>query len=147
MPAHENQLCTSLPNSKFSATYRVGSFKWALVGIFITREISKCPSSPLGIQLSSIYGNTTTKRLPYLSYTKTQRKAKNRSTKIMWWWFNHSVMSDSFVTPWTVARRAPLSMGFPRQEYWHGLPFPSPGDLPNSGIEPRSPALQWILYF
>ena len=46
-----------------------------------------------------------------------------------------------FVTPWTVARQAPLSMGFSGQEYWSGLPFPSPGDLPNPGIEPRSPAL------
>ena len=108
--------------------YRVGSFKWALVGIFITREISKCPFFPLGIQLSSIYCNTTTKRLPYLSYTKTQRKAKNRPTKIMWWWFNHSVVSDSFATPWTVAHQAPQSMGFPRQEYWSGLLFPSLGD-------------------
>src|SRR5574341_460593 len=51
-------------------------------------------------------------------------------------------MSDSFVTLWTVACQAPLSMGFPRQEYWNGLPFPSPGDLPDPGIEPRSPALQ-----
>ena len=47
-----------------------------------------------------------------------------------------------FATPWTVAHYAPLSMGFSRQEYWSGLPFPSPGDLPNPGIEPRSPALQ-----
>ena len=47
-----------------------------------------------------------------------------------------------FVTPWTVAYQAPLSMEFPRQEYWSGLPFPSPGDLPDPGIEPRSPTLQ-----
>ena len=47
-----------------------------------------------------------------------------------------------FATPWTAARQAPLSMGFPRQEYWSGLPFPSPEDLPDPGIEPRSPALQ-----
>ena len=47
-----------------------------------------------------------------------------------------------FVTPWTIAHQAPPSMGFSRQEYWSGLPFPSPGDLPDSGIEPRSPALQ-----
>ena len=47
-----------------------------------------------------------------------------------------------FATPWTVAYQALPSMGFSRQEYWSGLPFPSPGDLPNSGIEPRSPALQ-----
>ena len=47
-----------------------------------------------------------------------------------------------FVTPKTVARQAPLSMGFSRREYWSGLPFPSPGDLPDSGIKPWSPALQ-----
>ena len=47
-----------------------------------------------------------------------------------------------FVTPWTEAYQAPRSMGFSRQEYWSGLPFPSPGDLPNPGIEPSSPALQ-----
>ena len=46
-----------------------------------------------------------------------------------------------FVTPWTVAYHAPLSMGFSRQEYWSGLPFPSSEDLPNPGIEPGSPAL------
>ena len=51
-------------------------------------------------------------------------------------------MSDSFETPWTVACRAPLFMDLTRQEYWSGLPFPSPGGLPNRGIEPRSPALQ-----
>ena len=44
--------------------------------------------------------------------------------------------------PWTVAHQAPLSMGFSRQEHWSGLPFPSPGDLPNPGVEPGSPALQ-----
>ena len=47
-----------------------------------------------------------------------------------------------FATPWTVAYQAPPSMGFSRQECWSGLPFPSPGDLPDPGIEPGSPALQ-----
>ena len=47
-----------------------------------------------------------------------------------------------FATPWTVAYQAPPSTGFSRQEYWSGLPFPSPGDLPNPGIEPGSPTLQ-----
>ena len=46
-----------------------------------------------------------------------------------------------FATPWTVACQAPLSMEFCRQEYWSGLPFTSPGDLPDSGIKPKSPAL------
>ena len=44
-----------------------------------------------------------------------------------------------FVTPWTVARQAPLSMGFPRPEYWSGLPYPLPGDLSHPGIKPTSP--------
>ena len=46
-----------------------------------------------------------------------------------------------FVTPWTVAYEVPPSMGFSRQEYWSGVPFPSPGDLPDPEIEPGSPAL------
>ena len=60
----------------------------------------------------------------------------------------HSIRSDQslsrvrlFATPWTVAYQAIQSMGFSRQEYWSGLPFPSPGDLPDPGIEPGSPAL------
>ena len=48
----------------------------------------------------------------------------------------------TLATPWTVACQAPLSMGFSRQEYWSGLPFPSPRDLPDPGIKPRSSALQ-----
>ena len=58
---------------------------------------------------------------------------------------SHTVVSDS-VIPWTVARQAPPSMGFSRQEYWSGLPFPSPGDLPNPGIKPGSPACRRILF-
>ena len=47
-----------------------------------------------------------------------------------------------FAAPWTVAHHAPPSMGFSRQEYWSELPFPPPGDLPNPGIKPKSPAFQ-----
>ena len=50
----------------------------------------------------------------------------------------HSVVSSSFMTPWTVAHQAPLSMDFPRQEYWSGLPFSTLGDLLDPGIEPMS---------
>ena len=50
-------------------------------------------------------------------------------------------MFDSSATPWTVADLTPLSMGFPRQEYWSGLPFPSPGSIPDPGIKPMLPAL------
>ena len=50
-------------------------------------------------------------------------------------------MPDSFATPWSVVLPAPLSVGFPRQEYWSGLPFPPPGGLPNPGLEPMSPCI------
>ena len=50
-------------------------------------------------------------------------------------------MSDPFATPWIIAHQAPLFMAFPREEYWSGLPFPSPGDLPHPGTEPTSSAL------
>ena len=56
--------------------------------------------------------------------------------------FSCSVAFDSFVTPFTIAHQSPLPLGFPRQEYWSGLPFPSLGDLPKPGIEPESPAFQ-----
>ena len=52
-----------------------------------------------------------------------------------------SVMSDSLATSWTIAHQAPLSMGFPRQEYWSELPSSFPGHLPDPGIEPESPEL------
>ena len=54
-------------------------------------------------------------------------------------WLSHVQL---FETLWTIAYQPPLSMEFSRQEYWSGLPFPSPGDLPNPGIKPKSPALQ-----
>ena len=53
-----------------------------------------------------------------------------------------SVVSNSFVTPRTIVCQSPLSMEFSRQEYWSGLPSPSPGNLPDPGIKPRFPALQ-----
>ena len=69
------------------------------------------------------------------SYSELCKECKGVKT------VSHSVVSNSFQTPWIVAHQAPLSMGFSRQEYWRGLPFPSPGDLPNPGIEPVSPML------
>jgi len=58
--------------------------------------------------------------------------------------FSPRVMSNSFETLWTVAQQAPLSMGYPKQEYWSGLPFLSPRDLPDPGMETISPALQVV---
>ena len=63
---------------------------------------------------------------------------------LMWKSLSHVQL---FATPWTVAREAPLSMGFFRQEYWSGLPCPPPGDLPNPGIEPAFAALAGFVLF
>ena len=68
--------------------------------------------------------------------------SKNCETTLLMLLFSCSVSSDSFVISWTVAHQTPLSMGFPRHEYWSALPFPSPGDLPDPGTEPISPQLQ-----
>ena len=72
-----------------------------------------------------------------ISVVLTKKDAMNSSVLCV----SHSVMSNS-MTPWTGAHHAPLSIGFSRQEYWSGLPLISPGDLPDSGIESRSPVLQ-----
>ena len=91
-----------------------------------------------------------------LKWKQESKKEKNKRPKIwkeaVWkitWRSNQElwiVKSLSrvqlFGTPWTVAYQAPQSMEFSRQEYWSGLPFPSPGDLPKPGIKPGSPALQ-----
>ena len=71
------------------------------------------------------------RRLDKLSNSKKERKKVKSLSRVR-----------LFATPWTVAYQAPLSMGFSRQECWSGLPFPSPGDLPDPGIKPGSPALQ-----
>jgi len=55
-------------------------------------------------------------------------------------------LCPTLVTPWIVAHQTLLSMGFPRQEYWSGLPFSSPSDLPDPGIKPRYPVLQVVSY-
>ena len=66
----------------------------------------------------------------------------HRSICVMCCVFSHLVLSDSLVTPWTVAYQAPRSMGYPMQEYWNGFPFPPLGDLLDPGMAPMSPALQ-----
>ena len=68
----------------------------------------------------------------------SERRMSGKPWKWKWKWSHVRL----FVTPWTVASQAPPSLGFSRQECWSGLPFPSPGDLSNPGIEPASPTLQ-----
>ena len=83
----------------------------------------------------------------------SQRVGRDLVTELTDWAFwtirclrTCSIMSNS-ATPWTVARQALPSVGFSRQEYWSGLPFPSPRDLPNPGIKPTSPALDSGFFF
>ena len=78
-----------------------------------------------------------------LSSVSTQHFSYQLSTQEEKVKVNHAQSCPTLETPWTTAAyQAPLSMGFSRQGNWSGLPFPSPGDLPNPGIEPGSPALQ-----
>ena len=69
---------------------------------------------------------------------------RNMLTSVWWWYLAAKSCPTLLQPPWTVARQGPLSMRFPRQEHWSELPFPSPGDLYNPGIEPQSPALAGI---
>ena len=117
----------NLPSSSGHEILQAKILEWVAISVIV--QISQCA------------------RIDWLLHTSVQ--------------FSHSVMCDSlrphglqsewvkslshvrlFATPWTVAYQAPPSMGFSRQEYWSGLPFPSPGDRPDPGIEPGSPALQ-----
>ena len=69
--------------------------------------------------------------------------AAAHNPETQWWWlFSHFSRVWLFVTPWTVAHQALLSVRLPRQEHWSELPFLSPGNLPNPGIKPASPTLQ-----
>ena len=92
--------------------------------------------------------NSPELRFSFLLGPRLRLPAKLIHHLIRWQWMKVRVLvtqfcqSDSFQPPWTVAPKAPLSMEFSRQEYWSGLPFPSLGDLPDPGIEPRSPVLQ-----
>ena len=94
---------------------------------------------------------TTVKKRTYLGRKHKRRKRptenKPKTTRfLIWFVYRCSVKPLSrvqfFGTPRTIAYQAPPSMGFSRQKYWSALPFPSPGDLPDPGIEPRSSALQ-----
>ena len=109
--------------------------------------------------------HTHTRFIPVLTRGKPKRSSNQRGVNIFWmteptnyldfkhhpsvfpytasflFLFSRWVVSNSFATPWVVALQAPLSMGFPRQEYWSGLSFLLPRGLSNPGIEPTSPAL------
>ena len=112
---------------------------------------------------SSVHGNLQARILEWVAISFSRGSSRPRdqthvsriagrcfnlwaTREALWTWVNVKVKSlrrvRLFATPWTIAHQASPSMGISRQEYWSGLPFPSPGDLPDPGIKPRSPALQ-----
>ena len=104
------------------------------------------PPEPCEVSISSLF---LLRRKLKLRENKKHNKGEEAGEWKCWdlnpglcMWAGCSVVSHFFITPWTVAHQAPLFMGFFRQEYWNGLPFPSPGDLPNlpnPGVEFKSP--------
>ena len=113
------------------------SFFMLVMSRYILCQVVRDPFTPneclLGSlsQQRSLWESSSSYNLD-TSFNHSHRKKKVKSLSCVWF----------FATPWTVAYQAPPSLGFSRQEYWSGLPLPSPGDLPDPGIEPGSPALQ-----
>ena len=113
-------------------------FSWCSLHLTVnnTKHLLPSPCWPprFTIQQSSYYLPFVYIYIWWIGYPKKAMRVKVKVKSLSHVWL--------FATPWTVAHQAPPSMGFSRQEYWSGFPFPSPGDLPDPGIEPRSPALQ-----
>ena len=99
-----------------------------------------CPSQP-GEELVSLVIEASSTAEDFLGHLLMTKVIFTLGTHSKKWKWSRWVVSNSAIQ-WTVAYQAPLSMGCSRKEYWNGLPFPSPGDLPNLGIKPGSPALQ-----
>ena len=120
----------------------LGTQVWSLVGelrsYIAAGQLSLCATTTeptrSGTHVPQLESLCTAVTIPHAE-TKTQHSQTNVSVL-------DALSCPTLCDPWTVARQAPLSMGFSRQEYWGGLPFPSSEDLPGPGIEPWSPALQ-----
>ena len=95
-----------------------------------------------GVCLHSLDRGAASLCLPLESHRPLTNHSWGRLSKLKKVKVKSLSRAQLFATSWTVSYQSPPSMGFSRQEYWSGLPFPSPEDLPNPGIEPRSPALQ-----
>ena len=147
----ESGNCAKLegPHPNPSPVWPCGSlFSWntfftkaGIFGFSSLRELfcTACPpvpSSPLTLAFGMLHGLVLSSSS---SHSLEDFNPESERKKEKW---SRSVMSNSLPPhPWTVAYQASPSMGFFRQEYWSGLPFPSPGDFPKPGIEPRSPTL------
>ena len=98
------------------------------------------------IILKYVLSRPTFLRVFYHKWMLNFVKSFSASIEMILLLFSCKIMSDSFVSPWASAHQAPLSMGFPRQEYWNGLLFPSPGDIPDPGTKAMSPILAGRLF-
>ena len=120
---------------------KIPSRLWLFLALFITEDLTTG-----SWELAKMFINVEKKNTSFRAWTAQRHDMVNRhfsgieKVKESESEVPQSVVSNS-VTPRTVAYHVPPSMGFSRQEYWSGLPFPSPGDLPNPGIEPGSPTL------
>ena len=111
----------------------------ALFVIELIRNISHFRDNSISKLLSKTKQGTSFLQLPITFYTFKPSPTTPSGPFLSS--FSCSIVSDSLATPLTVARQASVSMGFSRQEYWSGLPFSSPGNLPDPGMEPGSPVL------
>ena len=115
---------------------------WHLI-LDVSRQLSL--SSPSNLVLMSHCLLWSLVKEPNLYFYTSQKHGDLQPPFSLWFLllllFSHSVVSNSFAAPWTVVCQAPLSMGFSGQEYWSGLSFPSPRDLPDPGIKPTSSVL------
>ena len=146
--------------SIYTYTYTYSSRKYAVCAESILANkvyidvlpVWSCVAKSIERGKLSLQGSLASRKFPILSFSEfslRSRSLHDPAKKIRTWsvfrssdvggsGINESVVSDSFVTLWIVARQAPLLMGLPRREYWSGLSFPTPGHLPDPGIEPAS---------
>ena len=124
----------------------------------VDKWIKKMWYMPAYVYIHTIFNNMDELRLHYAEWNKSEKDKYCNACPHLLGWMKYKMKSrlpweistrclcasrvQLFATLWTVASQAPLSIDFSRQEYWSGLPFPSPGDLPDPEIEPVSPTLQ-----
>ena len=152
-PTLRDPMNGSLPGSTIHGIFQARVLEWVAIAFSQRDEqiLQGCWSSNFSLMVSDTWHFCTLLYNPKIYFTHAHGKWLTIFLQHLifgkFWlfmlWSSLSCFScvQLFVTPWTVAHQAPLSVEFSRQEYWSRLPFPSPGDLPHPGLEPRSPTL------